>query len=264
MKSHFLLVLLLASTYSCLAQPVDPLNPAVFCERLEDSLQLVTLDDIVGTRTILWIICTADSNALPQIWPRSFPDTGATRVANPSTYRMPSWADMVFDTTDRNSLSSFYRVQSSNRFTVTGKVVGQDSVTVFKCDPDTSVRPRHTSQSGGINFFRNIMQKVDSVVNYADYLSSPTATTGPCIFFNIYGLSEGCFSETGGQWPMPASPSTNDTNALGQRIILSAGNGVVFWSTSEQALSSHSPCGGAPDSVSAAYWINAKAYLKNI
>jgi hypothetical protein len=246
------------------AEPFDALNaPIRWTQEPIDSAQ--SLDNL--HYKVLWIVCTADSACLPQDWPfynspgDTLPDSlRHWRVANPSTFAMPSWAGMMFDSSSPYSLTRYYLDQSGNYFLLTGKVQGHDENTVFKCDTNVSVRPDHSSQAGGADFFNNIMPKVDSVVNFADYLMFPTSNSVPFLIFDIYGLSEfrdgECHTEAGGRWPLPANYLSIDTNVLGQRINIPSASGVVFWSTSEQAMSSHGPCGGPPDSAMAAYWMS--------
>ncbi len=135
-------------------------------------------------------------------------------------------------------------------------MVGRDSLRIFTCDPDTAVRPRKMSMTGGPQFFLNIMPKVDSVVNFADYTYSPTDTVAWYIVFNIYGHAEDCQSEGGGISRLPYSYTTQDTNAIGQRIKIKNYSGVTSWSAAEQTLSIHDDCPwvGAEDSVRLAYY----------
>jgi hypothetical protein len=255
MRTNCLMIFIAVIVTTCFAQaPFDPRNPPIICETEEQSA-ITSIDDATGRVKVLWIVCTADSQALPQSWPLG---SGAGhRVCNPVTYQMPSWASWVFDSSRLNSLSSYYLDQSGGRFGLTGKVVGRDSLTVFKCDPDTAVRPRHDNQSGGTAFFYNIMAKVDSFVNLTEYLPTPTATEIPFMIFDIYALAESCRVEAGGQWPMTASYTFQQVNSLGQHIHVSATNGVVCWSVAEQTHS-NSFCNGwsLSDSVKAAYWPN--------
>jgi hypothetical protein len=238
--------------------PTNPNNPPIQCDGSGERDPFSSLDEIEGTAKILWIIAAADSHALPQEWPvhERGDDCGPYRIMYPSTYRMPSWANRMFDSTDARSFTRFYKDQSSDRFRVLGAVVGKNDSTIFTCDPDTAVRPRKcgTSFHGGRNFFLNIMEKVDSVVNFADYLPIPNSIDVPWTLFNIYGHSENCQFEGGGVNSLAASYFSHDTNSAGQRIYIR--HGVTFWSASEQALSEHDPCPwvGATDSVALAYW----------
>jgi len=241
------------------AQSFNPNNPPIRCG-YDSTAQTTSLDDIVGTYKILWVVCTADSACLPQDWPihGTHGDTlGHSRVMNPSTYRMPSWAHMVFDSLDPNSLCRYYKDQSGGRFTVTGTVVADTDSTVFRCDTSISKRPVHDeTQTGRRDFFLNIMAKVDRQVNFADYLLRPNSRYAGYIIFDIYGLSENCQAEEGGVSQLAAEYPTADTNSLGQQISVLMGTGCTFWSNSEQALSMHDDCPnvGAADSVMAAYW----------
>jgi M6 family metalloprotease-like protein len=248
-----ILVLALLLIGSANAQPINPVNPPIRCVAESNAMTSITdLHEISGTVKMLWIVCTADSGAIPQSWPLYYgihnADCGETRLPNPSTYRMPSWATDVFDSTYPRSLSSYYVDQSRGRFRVSGKVVGQDCTTVFRCDPDTSLRPRlcDWGWGGGTNFFNNIMGKVDAVVNFAEYLPDSNSTTVDFVLFNIYGMAEaGHIISGGGVSGIYGYPS-NDTNRLGQRISIN--RGVTFWSASEQVLS-------VPNPILAAYWM---------
>jgi hypothetical protein len=158
-------------------------------------------------------------------------------------------------------MRSWYFIdQSRGRFRVVGNVVGRDSTHIFTCDPDTSKRPRKLSNNGGNAFFQNIMQKVDSVVDFRDYLDHPDDQWVSFLFFNIYGHAESGAAEGGGQSPIMLVYTSVRLNSLGQHILVGADlqnpHGVVFWSLSEQALSTHDQWPmGAPDSVTAAYWL---------
>jgi hypothetical protein len=107
MKSLVMAVALGLLTAVAAAQPFNPANPPTWCEYVPDSTGRQTLDEITGTAKILWIICAADSHALPSEWPvhPGGQDTGQTRVMYPSTYLMPSWAPMMFDSSERLSLT---------------------------------------------------------------------------------------------------------------------------------------------------------------
>ncbi len=252
----FSLIVLLV--LSAISQPPNPQNPGMQCDFTEQSPSPLT--DVVGTRRILWIVCAGDSNSLPHNWPvhRWTPDTAGTRVMYPSTYRMPTWAPWVFDSTIARSFTKYYIDQSDGRFRVIGDVVGRNDSTIFVCDPDTAVRPRKVSGfSGGNAFFQNIMQKVDSVIDFRDYIDNPSDTVVSFMFFNVYGHAENCQVEGGGQWPMLTYVS-RDSNSINRPIQTGGTKGLAFWSISEQALSVHDGCPwlGATDSVQAAYWSN--------
>ncbi|HEY3295412.1 MAG TPA: right-handed parallel beta-helix repeat-containing protein [bacterium] len=234
--------------------PYDPRIPRVDCEAVNSGTPITGITSGTGRVKILWIVCTADSASLPQSWPIGH-DPGQ-RVCNPVTYRMPSWASAALDSTVPWSLSRYYLDQSGRKFGVYGKVVGRDSITVFKCDPNQAVRPIHSDQSGGTAFFNNIMAKVDSFVDLHEFLPTPSSQDVEYTIFDIYGLAEACQAEGGGvsglaDW----YTSTHQTNSLGQFIRVRTG--VTCWSVAEQAYTNSFCQGwGVSDPVSAAYWPN--------
>ena len=253
MRQVLVAVLLCLSCCVCYPQSANPYDPPFLCST--DSSGGSALTDIVGTRHILWIMCAGDSNSLPD-WPvhPGNCDTGQTRVMYPTTYRMPSWASIMFDSNRVESLTSYYIDQSDGNFRVVGSIAGQNDSTIFVCDPDTAVRPRRCTNdgpyNGGNTFFQNIMQKVDVAIDFADYLDNESDAWVPFLIFEIYGHCEEGRCEGGGQKPIGLSYTSDDTNSIGNFIQVGGSNGNAFWSSAEQAYA------GYPDSVSAAYWEN--------
>ncbi len=178
--------------------------------KYECDFEMPPVQDLVpqiGTVKVLWIICAPDSGALSPL--DSLPihrtqwciNQERVRVMYPSTYTMPAWTNDLLDTNVARSLGQYYKDQSGNLFRIYGSVVGRNDSTIFLSDPDTSVRPEQPfvhpcGNTGGPAFFQNIMPKVDSVVNLADYDVNGDGVVDE-VFFHIYGLAE---RDTSGTW----------------------------------------------------------------
>ena len=225
------------------AQLQDPLSHGYYCDT-EPSVYTDWVNPI-GTTKVLWIMCAPDSGALRPLdslsilRPDTCPPRQRVRVMYPSTYRLPTWARDLFDSTTDRSLTNYYVDQSFGHFRLVGEVVGRNDSTLFLSDPDTAVRPLQPftcwGNNGGSNFFLNIMEKVDSVLNLADYDVNHDGNVDQ-VFFHIYGLSEdGRFQGTGGVACGLAATYTSPTDTLPDGRHIRVHDGVTFWSPSPEA-----------------------------
>ncbi len=241
MKGRLLLLLALLFTAKfCL--PQTPPIPLYECD--EDTSTTRDAIPHVGTVKVLWIMCAPDSGALLPLDSLSIDRTNwchngrRVRVMYPSTYSIPSWADTLLDSTKGRSLSMYYKDQSNNLFRIYGDVLGQNEATIFRSDPDTSVRPTQPyvgcGNYGGFAFFKNIMEKVDAVYNLADYDVNGDGIVDE-VFFHIYGLAEdGQLQGTGGVNGIAGQyVSLTDTTPSGVHIRVT--DGLTIWSPSPEA-----------------------------
>jgi M6 family metalloprotease-like protein len=239
-KPYYLLIMtLLLTTFKLtFAQDTEPPDIISTCVFIDDPL----LDALPasGSVHILWIVCTVDSGAIDsnistsgQYWCN--PDS--VRIYLPSTYTMPYWKDIVLDPNNQASLSRYFEDVSGGDLVVTGDVVGWNDSTVFKCDPDPTklpTMPEHGcfgSNTGGSAYFRNIMQKVDSVVDFNDYDLNDDGVVD-YVIFNLYGLCEDPWICKGGGVNMLATTYTSRDSLNGSPVRVT--NGHSQWTGSDE------------------------------
>lgn len=153
-----------------------------------------------------------------------------------NTTKLPVWADSIWDSARQLSVPRYFKDNSLGKYVMTAVASSRNDTTSWTSSSTPIPDPAQGLEGDpvGGNFFQDVMMRVDSVTNFADFDLDQDDVVDACFFIvvNHGGFSGVLLNEASALWEY----RTKDTAADGDTIIVGRQRLVLIRSSQEKKV----------------------------